>query len=693
MVWEGPSVVKYKVTDTLRMESVGAGVGMSEEEVRELVSRPAGSKYALEEITGALNWVRRAMMNELGTEITIAPDCTRCRRPLSTHTPDTVCVAEEVEDTRVYMSRNLTRIRDALSTIDAKRGNEMRLTSKIVEQRQAMMEKEKAMIEKEKEWKRREKEMENEMRKLRTQLQENEKTKMVAATKSSDTHAVEEEKDATEKSGLNSAPTRVVVLRDESTHRKEVAPAKETPEMTTPGAAAPGVASTSAVLEPKIVFAGGPPDDPSSSDSDDFSSGDDDRRQRRRRKRSWRDEKGRKGRKPSRDASERKDERKIVPESSKEVKDEKKVPIYPQLYELEEDSEYCLKHMKGGRICGGTPNNKKFRDLLKVVDSIDFYKKTQGETPYSSYVNKVKQFFTSMENGSDDTTCIYEYVAVFSEKNYNHHYTLRPLKQKEAYYTSFRHFVDEFIAARFPDHESQSMIDVERCSQKPDEDISSYYERFCVVKEDAAWPPKSLVGWFMSGLHDKDVKEKVQMYSFINPTIEAVRDYAIELTGLKAVKDALNSRRNDRQRNHPSNASARSRPQVSAASGAIPKQTQQQQSQQRQGRQQQRSQQQRQRSNSAPAASEDKEAWLKRFNTNFEWMRSRQIYACPRCGRKHRVKFGKDRCVPDCPICGMKFKGDASRRHWWTECRRMPDDDDKIRSIISEVLKQEAASK
>ena len=103
MVWEGPSVIKYKVTDTLRMESVGAGVGMSEEEVRELVSRPAGSKYALEEITSALNWVRRAMMNELGTEITIAPDCTRCRRPLSTHTPDTVCVAEEVEDTRVYI--------------------------------------------------------------------------------------------------------------------------------------------------------------------------------------------------------------------------------------------------------------------------------------------------------------------------------------------------------------------------------------------------------------------------------------------------------------------------------------------------------------------------------------------------------------------------------------------------------------
>ena len=97
VVWEGPSVVKYKVTDTLRMESVGAGVGMSEEEVRELVSRPAGSKYALEEITGALNWVRRAMMSELGTEITIAPDCTRCRRPLSTHTPDTVCVAEEVD--------------------------------------------------------------------------------------------------------------------------------------------------------------------------------------------------------------------------------------------------------------------------------------------------------------------------------------------------------------------------------------------------------------------------------------------------------------------------------------------------------------------------------------------------------------------------------------------------------------------
>ena len=106
--------------------------------------------------------------------------------------------------------------------------------------------------------------------------------------------AVEKGQDALEEKELKAAPSRITVFKNKPTDRKESTPMKEAPELATASMAAPVRASTSNVLEPKIIVAGGPPEDPSpsSSDASHSSSGDDERRRKRRHKCSWRDERG-----------------------------------------------------------------------------------------------------------------------------------------------------------------------------------------------------------------------------------------------------------------------------------------------------------------------------------------------------------------------------------------------------------------
>ena len=67
------------------MDGQGEEFEMTEDLAREVAGRLPGARYSEEEVRGAINWARHAMRREIGEEINIAPDCIRCRRPLSTH--------------------------------------------------------------------------------------------------------------------------------------------------------------------------------------------------------------------------------------------------------------------------------------------------------------------------------------------------------------------------------------------------------------------------------------------------------------------------------------------------------------------------------------------------------------------------------------------------------------------------------
>ena len=104
-------------------------VVVGEEEAREIAGRPSNSQYSVEEVDAAIEWARNVLSHELGRDITIQADCERCRRPLNTHVQGEPCQADSVEDPYVNITRQLIRLRDALSAIDARRGNNSALES------------------------------------------------------------------------------------------------------------------------------------------------------------------------------------------------------------------------------------------------------------------------------------------------------------------------------------------------------------------------------------------------------------------------------------------------------------------------------------------------------------------------------------------------------------------------------------
>ena len=112
------------------MDGQGEECEMTEDLAREVAGRLPGARYSEEEVRGAINWARHAMRHEIGEEINIAPDCIRCRRPLSTHPQNKPCQAEAIEDAEPFVARQLTRLRDVIAIIDMKRDNRTVLLSR-----------------------------------------------------------------------------------------------------------------------------------------------------------------------------------------------------------------------------------------------------------------------------------------------------------------------------------------------------------------------------------------------------------------------------------------------------------------------------------------------------------------------------------------------------------------------------------
>ena len=183
----------------------------------------------------------------------------------------------------------------------------------------------------------------------------------------------------------------------------------------------------------------------------------------------------------------------------------------------------------------------------------------------------------------------------------------------------------------------------------------------------AAWPEEALVGWFISGLYDGEVRRHCQMHQYDEKTIEAVRDYAITLTGMQKVADAMDKRRSNKpfaasqaacapsnRRNNQAQVSAATTaansPQVSAASGGAPKQQQHQ----------------------FKDSPEEHAKWVARKEKARAWMKENSFRGCPACAGFHRLKKSYKGCRSVCPICEMEFK-DGKSRHWWVECRKLKD--------------------
>ena len=257
---------------------------------------------------------------------------------------------------------------------------------------------------------------------------------------------------------------------------------------------------------------------------------DDERRRRKRKKRQER-EIGRRKHPHSSDE--------IVPITATVEKD--KVKVFPGLDDPDPDVE--LKHQTMGRVCGGVANQKNVKELVKFAEAVDFEKKDKGETEFVSWMRREREFWEVMENVTTVETPIYDIVAAFSQKLLPWKNHLRPLKKKVSYYRSFRHFLQEFRVARWPGEREAGLMEVDQLQQRPKEQIDAYYERYTEVTALIDWPETCRVDWFMSGLRDERVREKVMLHDFEEKTMENVKDLAIKHWRKLEVSAALSQRR------------------------------------------------------------------------------------------------------------------------------------------------------
>ena len=86
-------------------------------------------------------------------------------------------------------------------------------------------------------------------------------------------------------------------------------------------------------------------------------------------------------------------------------------------------------------------------------------------------------------------------------------------------------------------------MEVDQLQQRPKEQIDAYYKRYTEVTALIDWPETSKIGWFMSGLRDKRVSEKVMLCDFEEKTMENVKDLAIKHWRKLEVSAALSQRR------------------------------------------------------------------------------------------------------------------------------------------------------
>ena len=389
-------------------------------------------------------------------------------------------------------------------------------------------------------------------------------------------------------------------------------------------------------------------------------------------------------------------EEKITAKETKQLR-EGGAKVWPGLKELDEVG-LELKHQTGGSVVGGSPKMSVVKELIKITESIRFGQKDQGESEYSAFKRHVKDFVSAMENITTKETTIYDITACFCHKNMRWNHTLEPLKRKEAHFTSFMHFLEEFKNRKWPGERHQQLIEAERCKQMKNESIDTYYERFKSAVEDLNWKPENETEWFISGLFDEEVKKHVQLHDYPDRSLEAVKEYAIDFLGRREVGVAMSQRRNAQpaattyaagastQRRRGASASAASAS-IGRGRGATPS-----------GRGGARSRTPgprgrggrggRSHSSAATTYGSYGKSKGQRKAAALNWMKANGIKGCPACFKPHMMQDDFSTCVNICPFCGRKYEKNENR-HFAPECSKRPNQRFECMKKVSEAQARE----
>ena len=340
------------------------------------------------------------------------------------------------------------------------------------------------------------------------------------------------------------------------------------------------------------------------------------------------------------------------------------------------DDDVVLTHIKGGPFCGGWAKESVLKNLTKLTEKVDFSERRKGESETAAYLRHEVEWTQLCRSGTNKDTEIYSIVACFANKHINVRASMQPLLDKQAYYRSFMHFLEEWRVVRWPNIRQSVMLEAMECAQEGNESIEMYFERFKRLSETVGWNVNDRIDWFISGLKDNEVKEETRKHEFKKRDLVHVKQFAVDLTGRLRVANTmdgwLDKKKGGRQQACSAlTASSSKRVSAAASSSTPPLATSSgNRVQGRNGATPRRV---------AAVSSSDLESRRKEASVK---MKNMKITGCFGCLGRHRFA-NFEGCAPFCPFCGFTYRRGAPR-HFPILCGKLPQ---KREDVISAIMK------
>ena len=178
--------------------------------------------------------------------------------------------------------------------------------------------------------------------------------------------------------------------------------------------------------------------------------------------------------------------------------------------------------------CGGTPNGER---VLKSFKNLNI--KFQASDTASKFVASKKELLKTFETCYAQET-IYTLIAIFEHCAPSLKTELAMMTCREAYYTSFHKFFEEFEARVYPDLGPQLLQNLRNFKQGKT-NVRTYYIGYLDLLKECDRQPDSHILDFINGLTDPEIQIALQNRPFglFADTLKDVAEHAIRIEQAK----------------------------------------------------------------------------------------------------------------------------------------------------------------
>ena len=167
----------------------------------------------------------------------------------------------------------------------------------------------------------------------------------------------------------------------------------------------------------------------------------------------------------------------------------------------------------------------KFVERIAATYKFDYTPAGQDEIFH--FKRTIRNFIETVKTSISKDVTIYTIIAVFMAKTTRYYHTLKEMIKIEDYYTSFRHFIEDFIVRQWPNVRQHALMLARVHKQKPGQSIESYYESHVDVHEETGRPIDDSVESFIDGIYNHTLRRYVRMHDYgDNRTLSHIRSFA-----------------------------------------------------------------------------------------------------------------------------------------------------------------------